>query len=113
MQEHAQTAEEPANILITAQAEFLDSALNELRGLERQLRSVTILAPDVALCSVPDVRAFTRAAQEAHPIFTRHLAPVQATIELKNTEADLENLAVGLAELPTFTMLERGQHFSV
>ena len=111
-QESSHPAAASANILITAHAEFLEDALRELKRLEQHLQSVEILAPGIALCSVPDTRIFPRIVAEARPTFTRHLAPVQAVIQLDNTEADLEKLAVALAEMPTFAMLERGQHFA-
>lgn len=112
-QEPSKPAEVSANVLITAHAEFLDDALRELKRLERQLHNVEVLAPGIALCSVPDLRIFTRIVAETRPIFVRHLAPVQTVIRLSNTEADLEELAIALAGLPTFAMLERGQHFAV
>jgi 23S rRNA (cytidine2498-2'-O)-methyltransferase len=112
-QEQVKSADVSANIIITAHAEFLDAALHELTRLEKQLHSVEILTPGIALCRVPNIRIFPRIVAEARPIFARHLAPVQAVIELSNTEADLEKLAVALAEMPTFAMLERGQHFAV
>lgn len=98
---------------ITAHAEFLTDALQELQHLEKRLHTVEILTPDTALCSVPDPARFTRSVSEARPIFVRHLAPVQATIPLKNTEEDLANLAVALANLPAFSLLERGHRFAV
>lgn len=112
-QEQSQKADTSARVIITAHPEFLDEALHELKRLEKPLRTVETLAPGIALCSVPDMRIFSRVVIETRPIFVRHLAPVQAIIELHNTEADLESLAVALAELPNFTMLERGQHFAV
>jgi len=111
--EQQKLAETAATLIITAHAEFLESALNELKRLENRLHDVEVLAPGIALCSVPDLPKFKRMVAETRPIFTRHLAPVQAVIAIKNTEADLANLAVSLAELPTFSMLERGQRFSV
>ncbi len=105
--------EESANLLITAHAEFLEDALRELKRVEKELRSIETLAPGIALCSVPDPVRFMHMAAETRPIFARHLAPVQATVRLANTEDDLERLAIGVAELPTFPMLERGQHFAV
>lgn len=111
--EPPKAAEVSANVIITAHAEFLEDALRELKRLEPHLHRVEILAPGIALCSVPNMRVFPRIVAEARPIFTRHLAPVQAVIDLSNTEDDLEKLAVALAELPGFTMLERGQHFAV
>lgn len=100
-------------MIITAHAEFLQSALQELKRLEKELRSDEILAPGIVLCRVPDVARFMHNVAETRPIFTRHLAPVQAVRQLANTEADLETLAVTLAALPTFSMLERGQRFAV
>jgi 23S rRNA (cytidine2498-2'-O)-methyltransferase len=102
-----------ANLVITAQAEFLDSALRELKRLDTDLRSLDELTPEIALCQASDTHALMQRAFRERPIFVRHLAPVQAVIQLQNTEADLETLAVALAELPTFPMLERGQHFAV
>lgn len=100
-------------MIITAHAEFLQSALQELKRLEKELRSIKILAPGIALCRVPDAARFMQTVAQTRPVFTRHLAPVQATCQLTNTEADLEMLAVTLAGLPTFPMLERGQRFAV
>lgn len=111
--EQAETAEVAATLIVTAHAEFLESALHELKRLENRLYDVEMLAPDSALFHVPDSAKFRRAVAETRPIFVRHLAPVQAVIKLTNTEADLERLAVALAELPAFSMLERGQRFSV
>jgi 23S rRNA (cytidine2498-2'-O)-methyltransferase len=113
MQNARRKAETSANILITAHAEFLDSALIEMKQVERELRSLDMLVPGIMLGSVPDVPTFMRTVAEEGPIFVRHLAPVQTIILIQNTEEDLEHLAVSLAGLPTFPMLERGQHFAV
>ncbi len=111
--EELTSAEVSAQLTITAHTEFLTSALDELKRLGNRLRNLEVLAPGIALCSVPDTRQFSKSVAEARPIFVRHIAPVQAVIALKNTEDDLGNLALALAELPTFSMLERGQRFSV
>jgi 23S rRNA (cytidine2498-2'-O)-methyltransferase len=112
-QELAKTAGASAEIIVTAHAEFLDSALQELKHIEKQLRALETLAPGIAHCSVPDAPKFMHSVAEARPTFVRHIAPVQAAMQLENTEADLAKLALCLAELPTFAMLERGQHFAV
>lgn len=112
-QEHIKQAGACAKIIVTAHAEFLDSALRELKRLEPQVRTVEVLAPGIALCSVPDAQKCIHIVAETRPIFVRHLAPVQAIIKLANTEADLEQLALGLAQLTTFPMLERGQRFAI
>jgi 23S rRNA (cytidine2498-2'-O)-methyltransferase len=102
-----------ATLILTAHAEFLESALLELKRLDSRLGEHEVLAPGIALCNVPDLPALRRSIAQTRPIFVRHLAPVQTVVRLENTEADLERLAIALAELPTFPMLERGQHFSV
>lgn len=101
----------PDTIILTTHAEFLQSALQELQRLGHELRSVVTLAPGIALCQVADAVRFMH--QSARPIFTRHLAPVQAVSPLTHTESDLARLAVTLAGLPTFPLLERGQRFAV
>jgi 23S rRNA (cytidine2498-2'-O)-methyltransferase len=72
-----------------------------------------MLAPDNALCSASDVPRVMRLAAEQRPIFVRHLAPAQAIVDLTNTEQDVGKLAMAIASLPTFEMLERGQRFAV
>ncbi len=111
--EQQKPADTSAVFTITAHPEFLESALRELERLEKLLDDVEVVAPDIALFKVPDQAKFKRNVALAHLIFVRHLAPVQTTIRLTNTEVDLENLAIALAELPTFSLLERGQRFSV
>ena len=78
-EQHAQGGETgaPATLTLTAHAEFLDSALQELKRLENRLRDIEVLAPGIALCRVPDLPKFQRSIAEARPTFVRHLAPVQ------------------------------------
>ena len=91
----------------------MEAALHELRRLDNDLQCQSLLAPDIALCRSGDaVRLMSRAAGE-RPIFVRHLAPAQTTVPLRNSEQDVGALAVAIAELPTFAMLERGQRFAV
>jgi len=106
-------------LIVTAHPEFMNVAFDELKSLDGSLDSLELLAPDILLCGFPqvtplqDVRALMRHAAEQRPIFVRHLAPVQAMINLNNTENDLGELALAIASLPTFTLLERGQRFAV
>ena len=74
---------------------------------------IEILAPGIALCTVPDAAAVLHLAMENRPIFVRHLAPVQAIVNLTNTEQDVGELALAIASLPTFDQLERRQYFAV
>jgi 23S rRNA (cytidine2498-2'-O)-methyltransferase len=91
----------------------MEAALHELRRFDNNLQYESLLAPDIALCKSSDVaRLMSKAAGET-PIFVRHLAPVQTVIALRNSEQDVGALAVAIAGLPTFAMLERGQRFAV
>src|SRR5204862_4967735 len=105
--------EATSTLIVTAQPEFLDAALDELKQLDKGLKSGKLIAPGIAPCTVPDGSTLMRLAAEQRPIFVRHLAPVQAIVNLTNTEQDIAELALAIAGLPTFEMLERGQHFAV
>jgi 23S rRNA (cytidine2498-2'-O)-methyltransferase len=106
-------------LLVTAHPEFIDVAFNELKRFDRKLHYVELLAPDILLCGFPretiahDVTTIMRQAAEQRPIFVRHLAPVQDVIQLSNTENGIGELALAIAKLPAFVLLERGQHFAV
>jgi 23S rRNA (cytidine2498-2'-O)-methyltransferase len=100
-------------LIVTAHAEFLDAGIAEMRQFDKQLAFVELLAPGIALCTAPNVATIMRLAAEQHPIFARHLAPVQTLITLTNTEQDVSELAVAMASLPAFERLERGQRFAV
>ena len=100
-------------LIVTAHPEFLDAALDELKRLDKELTSVELLAPGIALCATPHVATLVRLAAEQHPIFVHHLAPAQAIVTLTNTEEDVSKLAVAVASLPSFEQLERGQRFAV
>jgi 23S rRNA (cytidine2498-2'-O)-methyltransferase len=100
-------------LLVTAHAEFLEAAIGELQRLDKRLNCESILGPEVALCRTPDVAALMRTAAKIRPTFVRHLAPVQAIIDLSNTEQDIGTIALAIAELPAFSLLQHGQRFAV
>jgi len=106
-------------LIVTAHEEFVDAAFDELKRFNKKLLYGKLLAPGILLCTLPrdtdpsDLTSLTRQAIQQRPIFVRHLAPVQAVIHLSNTENDIGELALAIANLPTFTLLERGQRFAV
>lgn len=104
---------EEQQIIVTAHPEFLDAALAELKNLDRRVSYVQLLTPGIALCETPHAATLARLAVEKQPIFVRHLAPVQAIVPIVNSEQDIGELAVAIAELPSFALLERGQYFAV
>jgi 23S rRNA (cytidine2498-2'-O)-methyltransferase len=100
-------------LLVTAQPEFMEAALHELRRFDNNLKCEISLAPNIALCATTDIARLMRLAAAQRPVFARHLAPVQTVIPLHNSEQDVGVLAVTIADLPAFAMLERGQRFAV
>jgi 23S rRNA (cytidine2498-2'-O)-methyltransferase len=100
-------------LIVTAHPEFLEAALDELRRLDNGFSCIEILNPGIALCASPDDIALMRVAAKNRPIFARHLAPVQATVNLSNTERDIGALALAVANLSSFQQLERGVRFAV
>lgn len=100
-------------LVVTAHPEFLHAALKELQRLDHSLKSCELLAQGISLCMTSDATRLMHLAAEERPIFVRHLAPVQAIVNLDNTEEDVGRLALAIAGLPSFTMLERGQPFAV
>jgi 23S rRNA (cytidine2498-2'-O)-methyltransferase len=99
--------------LVTAQPEFLGEAVAELQRLDTQLSSVEEIAPGIMLCTIPGAAKFMQRAAARNLIFVRHLAPVQVIIPLSNTARDMGKIATAIAQLPSFSLLERGIHFSV
>ena len=105
--------------IITAHQEFVDAAFDELKRINKKLLYGKLLAPGILLCTLPrdihagDLTSLMRQVIQRRPIFVRHLAPVQKVIHLSNTESDIGELALAIAHLPTFTLLERGQRFAV
>jgi len=105
--------------IVTAHQEFVDAAFDELKRFDKKLIYGELLAPGILLCTFPgdthplDLTVFLRQLKQQRPIFVRHLAPVQAVIHLYNTENDIGDLALAIANLPTFSLLERGQRFAV
>lgn len=100
-------------LIVTAQAEFLSAAFKELQQLDERLTSVEELSPEMMLCNIPDTIAFMRKAARAHPVFARHLAPVQESIAIANSEQDIGTIALHIAQMPAFAQIARGTYFAV
>lgn len=104
-------------LIVTAHPEFMRTAFDELKRFDRSLQSIELLSPGVLLCGfaqeMQDAATLMRLAAEQRPIFVRHLAPVQAIVDLSNTEDDIGAMALTIAGLPTFALLQRGQRFAV
>jgi 23S rRNA (cytidine2498-2'-O)-methyltransferase len=99
--------------IVTAHPEFLQPAIEELRALDPEVESIDELAAGITLCMAADASALMQRAASAHLVFTRHLAPVQEAVSLNYSEKDMGKIALAIAELPAFRLLERGIHFAV
>lgn len=100
-------------VLVTAHPEFMQAALAELRQIDKQLASVEELTTSITRCSSSNTMALLQRAAKAQLIFVRHLAPVQAIVNLSNSQEDLMVLASALTELESFAQLERGVPFAI
>ncbi|HYX49049.1 MAG TPA: hypothetical protein VE843_04875, partial [Ktedonobacteraceae bacterium] len=75
-------------VIVTAHQEFVDVAFDELKRLDNKLLYGELLAPGILLCTLSkdthphNLMSLTRQAIQQRPIFVRHLAPVQAVIQL-------------------------------
>lgn len=101
------------SVIVTAHPEFMQAAIAELKQLDTHLTITEELTESIMLCGVTDAHALQQRAAKEHLVFVRHLAPAQKTVYLTNTEEDLVEIATEIADLPTFSQLERGIHFSV
>jgi 23S rRNA (cytidine2498-2'-O)-methyltransferase len=100
-------------LILTAHPEFIEAALEEVQGLSELCAPVEQLAPGMVLCPASSARSAMRLVVAGAPMFVRHLAPVQATVPLSGTEQDIGELAIALAVLPAFSLLDQGQRFAV
>ena len=100
-------------ILVTAHPEFMQAALAELRQLDKQLVPEEELTTSITLCRSSNTTGLQQRATKAQLIFVRQLAPVQAIVNLTNTQEDFVLLANAIADIPAFAQLERGVPFAV
>ncbi|GAC1389084.1 MAG: SAM-dependent methyltransferase [Ktedonobacteraceae bacterium] len=101
------------SVIVTAHPEFMQAAIAELKQLDTRLTVTEELTESITRCDATDVPALQQRVSKEHLIFVRHLAPVQKTVYLTNTEQDLVEIATEIADLPTFSQLERGTRFAV
>ncbi|GCF10388.1 SAM-dependent methyltransferase [Dictyobacter arantiisoli] len=99
--------------LVTAQPEFIDVAIGELKVFDKNLSEVEKIAADIILCETSNAARLMSIASDKRPTFARHIAPVQTIIDLNGSEQDIGNIALSTIELPGMAQLERSVHFSV
>ncbi|HXF62258.1 MAG TPA: SAM-dependent methyltransferase [Caldilineaceae bacterium] len=81
-------------LILTADPDFVELALDELRAADPGAEVTGELAPGVLLVgSRRDFATLAGRWQESPPIFVRHICPVQVAAPLAGQMADLETLA--------------------
>lgn len=104
----------PSTFLATASDEFENAARNELRRYDPKLKPGASLAPGLFLLNTSFAEDdFAAIASQDPPIYTRHLFPVQATVALDKTTADLDRLAEAVAKLSRLAYLDNATPFGV
>ena len=88
-----------STFLITSSEEFQSAARAELKRFEPQLTEGDNLAPGLFLVhSALTEDDFAALVEASHPIYTRHIFPVQTQIKLEANIQDLENISLVIAE---------------
>lgn len=89
-----------STFLVTSSDEFENAARNELRRYDSKLKPGETLLPGLFLiASQLSWDDFAAIASQDPPIYCRHFFPVQATVAITKTEADLAVLAEAVVNL--------------
>jgi 23S rRNA (cytidine2498-2'-O)-methyltransferase len=87
-------------ILVTADPEFLNAALTEVRAADPKIKHERNLSDSLALLSSNlDFDALSSLIISQEPIFIRHISPATIQIALTNTAEDLNALVQTVVEL--------------
>lgn len=105
---------ETLSLILTADPSFLPLALDELHAIAPQATVTATLAAGVVAIAGADFFLVAEQWQQpnAHPIFTRHICPVQAIVTLAGTQRDVVTLE-RLAKSRFPDLLDPMQTFSV
>jgi 23S rRNA (cytidine2498-2'-O)-methyltransferase len=100
--------------ILTASADFLHDAIDELRAADPSLYQ--IMEPDEEIAVVEsglDLVGMHEVLQRAAPLFLRHIAPAQSRVILAGSGNDLGELARATLALPEIEALGPEDSFSV
>jgi 23S rRNA (cytidine2498-2'-O)-methyltransferase len=86
------------SLIATCAPESSSAAHNELRRVAAAAALETWIEDGVALVAAPDPAAFAEALVASPPVFVRHLAPVDLTVPLTGSPADITRLAQVIRE---------------
>ena len=103
-----------STFLVTSSDEFEGAARTELRQTDPKLKAGASLVAGLFLIdSVFGWDDFSAMLSQDPPIYSRHLFPVQATLTLSKTEADLDAMVEAVAKLPRLDELSETTPFGV
>lgn len=102
-----------SQFIFSADPEFFQTALSELKQADSQLQLLRKLTPGVGLVdSQLDELSFFTILDLAQPVFVRHIFPVQETIHLENDEGDPERIAVAVVRSSGVKQIKKNMAFA-
>lgn len=99
--------------ILTANAEYLPAALDEMRGVDRYARAVLELEGIAVVDASLDVPSMQMRLQTRPPIFIRHIQPAEGRDILTGSGQDLGALVRAVLRLPSMALIQRGTRFAV
>jgi 23S rRNA (cytidine2498-2'-O)-methyltransferase len=100
--------------LITSSDEFQNAAKAELKRIVPGLEEGETLEPGLFLASSPHSKAeFARLIAESHPIYVRHVFPLEIEVDLQNNPKDLTDMAELVSQQAQKEGWQPGDQFSV
>lgn len=104
----------PYTYVLTAAADYLPAAIDEVRRLDPQLHQILEPDPEIAIVeSALDFETLSDTLQHDEPIFLRHIVPAQSRVILSGEGNDLGALAREVVSLPEIPALSAENTFSV
>lgn len=104
----------PFTYLLTAAADFLPAAIDEVRRTDPQLHQIMEPDPEIAVVeSELDFETLSDALHQREPIFLRHIVPAQRRVLLSGDGDDLGAFAREVMALPETAALGPEYTFSV
>lgn len=97
-----------SRFIFSADPEFLNTALTELKIADQQIKLERLLAPGVGLIvSQLDELSFFTIVELAQPVFVRHLVPVQGELPLERDLIDIEKIVAAIIKLPALNLIKK------
>jgi 23S rRNA (cytidine2498-2'-O)-methyltransferase len=99
--------------IISANPDYLLAALDEMRALDRDVRSTLEYDGVAVVESSLDLPAMHARLESRPPVFVRHIQPAETRELMAGTGEDLSTLARAVMRLPSLALIEEGTPFAV